>query len=130
MGITIMGISRDKADATFSQYIRLRDGKCVRCHSPVRLNAKGLPISHHCSHYHGRRKESVRFDPENCDCLCHGCHVHWGSTDREGYRAFKIKQLGRKRFDALQIRANTYKKKDRNMSYIKAKALLDTVWRK
>jgi 5-methylcytosine-specific restriction endonuclease McrA len=111
----------DKADEAFSQYIRLRDGECVRCWSKVRYNSKGLPVSHQASHYYGRGKESTRFDPENVDTLCHGCHQYWGSTDREDYRAFKIKQLGQKRFDALLIQSNTTQKKDRKMQYLKFK---------
>lgn len=114
----------DLADKTFSQFIRLRDRKCVRCSSPVKFNAKGLPISHHASHYFGRGRENTRCDPANVDCLCHGCHVYWGSNDKEGYRNFKLKQLGEKRFNDLSIRAETYKKKDRKLSLVIAKQLL------
>lgn len=118
-----MQIKIDKADAEFSKYIRERDGKCMRCGSPVRYNDKGDPVSHQCSHYFGRRKESTRYDPENCDTLCHGCHQQWGSTDRESYRAFKIKQLGQYGFDRLLLRSNTHQKKDRKMSLLKSQAL-------
>ena|SRR3990167_5593968 len=114
----------DQADQTFSQYIRLRDGECVRCRSKVRLNDKGLPISHNASHFHGRRKESVRFDPENLDTLCFPCHRLWGGDERVQYREFKLKQLGQKGLDLLLIRANTLTKKDRKMSLIIAKHLL------
>lgn len=117
----------DNADKIFSQYIRLRDSQCMRCHSWLQVNDKGLPISHQCSHYFGRTKESVRFDPENSDTLCHGCHRIWEKEDRESYRDFKIKQLGQHDFDALTIRANTYKKRDREMSLLEAKALLLSV---
>ena len=33
-----------------------------------------------------------------------GCHQMWGSTDREAYREFKIKQLGRRRFNKMLTR--------------------------
>src|SRR5690606_14145508 len=92
---------------------RLRGMKCVRCHSQVGLNAKGLPNTHQCSHFCGRGNESTRFDPENAYTLCGACHRIWGSDDREAYRAFKIKQLGKDGFDALMVRANTTTKKDR-----------------
>ena len=39
------GIKIDKADKVFSQYIRLRDKRCMRCGSAVQFNEKGLPIS-------------------------------------------------------------------------------------
>jgi hypothetical protein len=79
------------------------------------------------SHYFGRGKESTRFDPENVDALCFGCHQYWGSTDRESYREFKISQLGYLSFQKLMIRANTLVKKDRKMELIKAKLLLESL---
>ena len=120
-----MNIKIDQADKIFSQYIRLRDGKCVRCYSLVQYNDKGMPVSHHASHYFGRGKENTRFDPENVDTLCMGCHKMWGSDDREEYRNFKIKQLGEKGFNNLLLRSNLYWKKDRKMSLIQARALLN-----
>lgn len=123
-----MKIRLDKADKTFSYYIRLRDGECVRCKSLVKINLEsGLPKSHHASHYYGRGKESVRFDGENVDTLCFGCHQEWGSDDREAYREFKLNQLGERGFNALMVRASTFKKKDRKMEHIIAKELLKSV---
>lgn len=117
----------DKADSVFSQYVRLRDKSCVRCGSRVELNNKGLPVSHQNSHYFGRTREGTRFDPLNCDTLCHGCHRFWEKEDREGYREFKINQLGELGYAALNIRANTYYKKDRSMRFIECQALLKEV---
>ncbi len=119
-----MKIRLDKADTTFSQYIRTRDSwSCVRCGMYYAPPTTSLQ----CSHYFGRGKESTRFDPENCDALCWGCHHYWGSVNREDYRNFKIKQLGQKGFDALTLRANSYKKKDRKMAYLEAKELLKSL---
>ena len=117
----------DPADIKFSQYIRLRDGKCVRCGSIVELNDKGLPVSHQASHYFGRGRESTRFSPENVDCLCFFCHRYWGSDNREEYRRFKINQLGENGLKVLEVSAEQYKKKDRGMEYIRAKVLLDSI---
>lgn len=114
-----------QSDIVFSKYIRLRDFGCVRCGTPVRLNNEGLPVSHHASHYFGRGRENTRFDPENVDCLCHGCHKIWGSDDKEGYRNFKINQLGQKEYDLLTLRANQHKKRDDKMDLLQAKLLLD-----
>lgn len=102
----------DKADLLFSQWIRLRDRECVRCFSPVFFNAKGQPKSHQNSHYFGRTKQNTRFDPDNCDTLCHGCHRLWEKEDREDYREFKLNQLGQEGFDALVLRSRLYHKKD------------------
>ena len=119
-----MKIKLDKADIVFSQYVRLRDRECKRCHSRVRLNAKGLPVSHNASHFHGRGKESTRYDPSNVDCLCFPCHSLWGGDERVEYERFKRKQLGEKGFRDLGIRARTYCKKDRKLALIYSKRLL------
>ena len=117
-------IKIDKADKVFSQVVRLRDRKCMRCGSAVKFNDKGLPISHQASHFFGRGQESTRYDLRNVDALCMACHIIWGSKDREDYREFKIKQLGKKGFDLLLIKSKTTKKKDRKLELIKAKELL------
>lgn len=122
-----MKIKLDKADIAFSWYIRTRDQwtcqRCGRKEEPTFENKSSLQ----CSHYFGRARESTRFDTENCDTLCYGCHQYWGSTNREDYRHFKVKQLGEKGFTLLEIRSNTYKGKDRKMEYIIAKELLKTL---
>lgn len=120
-------IKIDPADRVFSQYIRLRDGKCMRCGSVIEFNDLGLPVTHQASHFFGRGQESTRFDPDNLDCLCYGCHQYWGSQNREDYRAFKISQLGQDRFDSLMVKAKTYKKKDRKLELIIAKERLKNI---
>lgn len=117
-----MKIKRDKADALFSKYIRTRDDwKCQRCTKKFKKGSQGL----HCSHFFGRGCETTRFDPENCDALCFGCHKIWGDVDREAYREFKIKQLGQKAFDNLVIRARQTQKKDRKLAYLYVKQLMN-----
>ena|SRR3990167_1860466 len=118
-------IRLDKADMAFSRYIRLRDKECVRCHS--RGHGVDDIAGLQNSHYFGRGREGTRFDPDNCDSLCAGCHRQWGSDDREAYRAFKIKQLGEDGFNALMVRANTYCRKDRKMRYLEARELLKSL---
>lgn len=116
-------IKRDPADTTFSQYVRLRDKMCLRCLSPVKLNEAGLPVSHQASHFHGRRKESVRFDEQNVITLCGGCHSYFTAHPQE-HQEWQLKRLGQKEYDALMIRANTPVKRDRKMSLLIAKQLL------
>jgi len=121
-----MKIKLDKADQIFGKYIRLRDGKCMRCGKWAEENQDGDRIvGIECSHFYGRAKKSVRFDPENCDALCTGCHQYWGSTDTEAYRTFKIKQLGEEGFEKLTIRANMPVRDDRKLAYIVAKKLYE-----
>ena len=106
----------DPADSAFSKWIRNRDKVCQRCHKPSE--------SLQCSHFYGRTMESVRFEPDNCDALCYGCHRYWEKEDREAYRAFKLKQLGQARFDSLILQAHTYHKKDRAFELIRWKLAL------
>ena len=120
-----MRIKLDPADVFFSEYIRRRDRRCQRCLNPG-YGPKGI-TGLQASHYFGRGAENTRFDVSNVDSLCFGCHQIWGSRDKEGYRIFKIHQLGQKGFDVLYLRSNQYKKKDRKMSLIVAKELLKTL---
>lgn len=111
------GIKIDPADTAFSQYIRLRDKKCRRCKSPVQINKKGLPVSHQASHFQGRRKEATRFDEENVDTLCGGCHQYFTANPGEHY-IWQVEQKGQKTVDAIILRSNLYQRKDRKMAHI------------
>ncbi len=114
-----MVIKRCTADREFSLYIRERDNwTCVKCKTQYPPNSAGLD----CSHFHSRRKESVRFSNENCDSLCVACHFYFGGNPLE-YVLWKQKQLGKTRFDALTVMANQYKKKDRKMALLTIRAL-------
>lgn len=63
---------KDKADELFSQYIRLRDGKCLYCSSTQNLQ---------CAHIKGRRNERLRFDPNNAITLCIRHHLYWAHKE-------------------------------------------------
>ena len=114
-----------KADIVFSQFIRTRDNwTCVACGNRFYPpDTQGLD----CSHYWGRARWRTRFDTENCDSLCVSCHFKWGGDGRYLYEEFKKKQLGTSGFNALMVRAHTYKKKDWEMALIEAEQLLGGV---
>lgn len=112
-----MKIKIDKADKIFSQYIRTRDGRCRRCHSPVEFNSKGEPISHQASHFMGRGKENTRFNEFNVDCLCMGCHMYFTAHPLE-HVEWQVEVKGQKRVDELRLWSNQYKKKDREADYL------------
>ncbi len=119
-------ISRRKSDILFSQYVRLKQGKCERCFSPVRFNDNGMPVSHDLSHFKGRRREITRFDEDNCSCLCKNCHRHLGENPDE-HRAWMLKRLGEKRYNALVLRSSLHKKRDDAMDIITWKAMLKDI---
>jgi hypothetical protein len=110
-------IKRDPADIEFSKYIRLKaNWTCEACYKYLGEGGG------EASHFHGRRKESVRFDPDNVACHCHSCHRHFTEQPEE-HRAWKLKQLGQRRFDALNVRSELYCKKDRKLALLIAKRL-------
>ena len=112
----------DKADIKFSKFIRTRDKwTCKRCGVTYPEKSQGL----HCSHYWNRIHENTRFEPDNCVALCFGCHRLWDGDEREFYAKFKKEQLGEERFKSLEVQKNTYKKKDRKMSLMIAKKMLE-----
>lgn len=118
-------IKIDRADSVFSEYIRRRDGKCVRCgrRGEGEKGVDGLQASH----YWSRRHENTRFDPENVDALCAGCHRLWGGDDREQYANFKKRQLGEVGYKLLLLRCNQYCRRDRKLSLMQAKLLLKSL---
>ena len=102
-----------RTDVLFSKYLRALRKKCERCGSIRSLQA---------SHFYGRAKESVRYDLENIDCLCAGCHQYFTAYPAE-YVAWKEKQLGKKAYDLLTLRAHTPKKRDDKLTLIIIKEL-------
>lgn len=117
-------ITIDKADKVFSQYIRLRDKKCLRCGSPVQFNAKGLPVTHQASHFQGRGKENTRFSPDNVCTLCTGCHMYFTAHPYE-HTEWQVKRLGQDKVDQVILASNLYCKKDRDSEAVYWKQQLD-----
>jgi hypothetical protein len=62
----------------------------------------------HCSHFHGRGKWSVRFEPDNAMAACFGCHRILGSQPDEHRRLFEAR-LGQERYEVLLEKANDTK---------------------
>ncbi len=90
------------ADKYFSLCVREQAKfTCERCgtFAPPELS-KRLD----CSHFHGRGKWSVRFDPDNATALCMGCHLYVTAHPIE-HMAFIQEKLGPYRFQALAERA-------------------------
>lgn len=107
-------IKIDKADTVFSKYIRTRDGwTCQRCNTQYTPPTNAL----HASHFMGRGKEATRFDPLNVDALCYGCHAYFGSHPLE-HVEWQVKRKGQDVVDAIRLKSNTYKKKDRQADYL------------
>ncbi len=101
------------ADTKFSHFIRERDMKCKKCGTTENLT---------CSHFWGRSCSSVRFDPDNCDALCwgpNGCHQYWEDLKNHEYKEYMVKKLGQAGYDALELRARTFKKRSEAIAEFK-----------
>ena len=101
-------MKRNKYDKIFSDIIRTRDKWCCkRCGKNYYFNKGALQNSH----YFGRTRYSVRFDEDNCDALCYGCHGFWEKENREEYRNYMIKKIGSEKFELLTYKAQSLSKK-------------------
>lgn len=101
-------IKRTPLDAAVSNCVReSANWTCERCKNyfPEGSGRAGL----HNSHFYGRGGQSVRYFPDNCDCLCYGCHKYM-ERSRDEYASFKLQKLGETCFDQLVLRANKPRK--------------------
>lgn len=95
-----MKLKRDKYDATFSDYIRYRDGlKCRRCGAQF----PGLTQGIHCAHIHSRGNKGIRTDPDNAISLCNGCHRLFTKRHIE-FMEWCDKTLGKDHMDQLKVK--------------------------
>lgn len=91
-------IKIDPRDKLFSIMIRERDEKCFFCSNPASQN----------SHFWGRNIKNTRFDVENCDGICGGCHFKHEGNKQGEYRDKKIAQLGIEGYNELEKRAKQF----------------------
>lgn len=119
-------IKIDAADRMFSNYIRLKaDWKCENCGKLCLVNGEWVARLE-ASHYWSRSHEGTRFDEENVHSLCNTCHRGMGGhtrTETGEYDVWMMKKLGKKKFEMLRVRANTYYKKDRALALLWSTAL-------
>lgn len=99
-----------KADAIFSQFIRLRDnGKCYTC---------GLQKSYkemQNGHFVPRQYKSLRYDEVNCHCQCYACNMLYNGQPsayakrlEEDYGVGTVARLESKRKDICLWREQEY----------------------
>lgn len=106
--------SLKKADDKFSEFVRARDGKCMRCGKP---RSSDNPLT--CSHFWVRQHKATRFDPKNCVAACWmPCHKYYWEKEKQGaYRDYMLSWLGKKEYDALEQRARS--------TYPQSQAIID-----
>ena len=101
-----------KSDKLFTQIQRFRfNYTCQKCGRKYDGDKPLYNLG--VSHYYGRSREATRFDNDNVTLLCNlPCHRKWEGEERGDYTEYMIGRLGQKGFEALTIRANTYRKRD------------------
>jgi len=96
-------IKRTPADKAFSDCIRsAAEWTCERCET---YYPEGRRMGLHCSHYHGRGKWGVRFNVNNAEALCYGCHQYLGAHPNL-HTDHKLESIGQGAIDILQEKAN------------------------
>lgn len=104
---------RTVQDGLMTKIVKARDKNiCQRCGSVHLPNSKGL----HNSHYFTRGRWSTRYDLENCEALCYGCHRYFDSHKLE-YKEWKIARMGEENFYKLERKSN----KAGNKKYFRSK---------
>lgn len=98
-----MKIKRDPLDVLFSQYIRLRDGKCMVCN-------RVLPFERlECSHFFSRRHIGTRWDDRNACAKCFTCHQRM-TGDPVLFSEWIQNYLGEEEYERLRLRMRTHTK--------------------
>lgn len=91
---------KEDLDKIHSEYIRLRDGKCVTCGSTEQLTN---------GHLFTRGHMSTRWDDLNCHCQC------WPENfkhefDPQPYTSWFIRTYGIEAYDELHVKHTTIRK--------------------
>lgn len=112
---------RDKLDAIFSKYIRLKysdkNGYC-RCISCGKVFFwKEIQNGHYMS----RRYMSTRFSEDNCRPQCVACNI-FNQGNIQMYRRALIKQIGEQRVNLIEVRA---KRESKNWSLFEYQTMID-----
>ena len=97
-------IKEKRLDDAFSLYVRTKANfTCKRCGLYVAPPTNRIQNSH----FYTRNARSTRFDEDNCDALCVGCHRFLEIRKQGEYTDWKKKQLGITRFNNLRRRYYT-----------------------
>lgn len=117
-----MRITRSKADALFSRYVRLRDNwTCQRC-------GKRDEGGQECAHIYSRRHWATRHDPNNAVTLCTACHFYFGGNPLV-FAKWCDEKFGEEEMDRLFKRSHSVGKKSKHDESLRVMALKEMVAR-
>ena len=96
-------LTTKQGDRAMSRLVRERDPYCFFCRQRPSIQN---------SHFWGRGNSATRYDFENCDGVCGGCHMDNEGSKQGHYRDLKIKQLGKEKYDSLERRGRSVMKRE------------------
>lgn len=99
-------MKRDKFDKLMSELIRERAGWACEWPTCGVYYPEGARSGLEHSHFWGRRRNSVRWEPDNGLALCTGHHRYAGSNPYEHKKVVAV-LLGEERYAALKLKSNT-----------------------
>lgn len=83
-------------DTVFAEYIRKRDRCCITCGSSDNLQ---------CSHFIAKAQGyALRWDEENCNAQCAGCHMEFHNRDHIPYTMAMVERYGPEILETLTKR--------------------------
>lgn len=110
----------DKYDETFSIFIRLRDGMCMKCGKPGKATKNGMIGGLECSHIFSRNHTGTRYDPKNAKTMCFTHHRWWHENPPDAIEWLKS-VIGQAEYDRLRFKANQVTKLSKwDKDYIRA----------
>lgn len=100
---------KNKADQLFSRIVRAR-GECHRC------RRRPPEVVLHCSHIMSRKYVATRWDEDNAQAICQGCHF-WQHANPAENALFLISSVGEDKLADLRERAISYPGRIARVSY-------------
>ena len=114
------GVIKRRLDVRFSKHIRdIENNICGFC------GAKGKRMECHHGVVH-RRYMNTRYEPDNCACVCGGCHRFLSDFPKINTEFFR-KRIGAGRMEQLEILARSGKKVDLEQVEIELKRKMEAL---
>lgn len=95
---------KKRADKLWSEIVRKRDGKCMKCGRTTNLQAH---------HIFSRKFNNTRWNIDNGITLCYGCHLFWAHIEHENFRDLIIGLIGEAKYFELKNLSSQIKKIDK-----------------
>ncbi len=99
-----------KVDAVMTEYKRAKNEyRCERCNNQFDPTEKYGLSGLHNSHYMGRKCMATRFEIDNTECLCNGCHTYFEERKQTEYKDWKVARLGLERVEEIEAMSRPLK---------------------